>query len=57
MPIEAAGFGVLFALELGVADPELLVGVRDFETGVGGLSFCVNNSEWKKNASGELLTR
>ena len=39
MPIEVVGLGVLLALELGVAEPEL-VGVNDFETGVGGLSFC-----------------
>lgn len=36
------GFGVLLLLlleEEGVADPEE-VGVRDFDTGVEGLSFC-----------------
>lgn len=39
MPIEVVGFGVLLALELAAAELEL-VGVNDFETGVGGLSFC-----------------
>ena len=38
LPIDVVGLGVLFALELGVAEPEL-VGVIDFDTGVGGLSF------------------
>lgn len=38
-PIDVVGFGVLFAEDDGVADPEL-VGVIDLDTGVGGLSFC-----------------
>lgn len=37
LPIEVVDLGVLLAL-LGVVDPEL-VGVIDFETGVGGFSF------------------
>lgn len=47
-------FGGLFAPALGVADPEL-VGVMDFETGVGGFSFCGwidTETELEKGMSG-----
>lgn len=50
LPIDVVGLGVLFALELGVAEPEL-VGVIDFDTGVGGLSFCFHGERKKHTAN------